>query len=113
MPFVFDPLVSISFLFFQIGSRYLKFDITKAQSKILAHPYTQTLLYASVIYYSTRNIINTVIIMIITYVLFNILFNEYSEYNILPSKLLFDENISDNFISYRENYKTNQERYHS
>lgn len=113
MPLAFDPLVSISFLFFQIGSRYLKINITKAQAKILSHPYVQGLLYISIVYYSTRNVENTFIIVLMTYLLVNILLNENSKYNILPSKLLYEENLSDVLVSYRENYKTNFEKYHS
>jgi hypothetical protein len=113
MPLAFDPLVSISFLFFQIGSRYLKIDVTKAQAKILSHPYVQGILYISIVYYSTRNIENTIIIFVMSYILVNILLNENSQYNILPSKLLYEENLSDILVSYRENYKTNFEKYHS
>lgn len=112
MPLVFDPLLSLSFLFVQIGNRYLKINVTKAQSRIIYHPYFQTILYASVVYYSTRNILNTAIIVVASYVLLYVLLNENSEYNILPSKLLYEENISQELISYRENYKTNFEKLH-
>jgi hypothetical protein len=113
MAFAFDPLISISVLFFQIGSRYLKFDITKTQAKILHHPYTQLILYASIVYYSTRSVVNTIIVVVMTYLFIYILFNENNEYNILPSKLLYEENISNTLVSYRENYKKNFERLHS
>ena len=112
MPFAFDPLLSISFLFFQIGSRYLKINPTKAQVKILSHPYIQVLLYISIVYYSTRNVENTIIIVVMSYILVNILLNENSQYNILPSKLLYEENLSDVLVSYKENYKNNLKKYH-
>lgn len=112
MPVAFDPLVSISFLFFQIGSRYLKLDVTKAQAKILSHHYTQIVLYMSVVYYSTRNIFHTFVIVFMSFIFFKILLNENSEYNILPSKFLFEENLSDVLISYRESYKKNLEKFH-
>lgn len=112
MPLAFDPLVSISFLFFQIGSRYLKFDVTKVQARILSHPYVQIVLYASVVYYSTRSLLHTVTIVAMSYILLKILLNENSEYNILPSKLLYEEKLSDVLVSYRENYKENFEKYH-
>ena len=113
MPLAFDPLVSISFLFFQIGSRYLKIDVTKAQAKILSHPYVQISLYASIVYYSTRSIEHTIFILLMSYIFFKILLNENSEFNILPSKFLYEEKLSDVLISYRENYKKNLEKYHS
>lgn len=112
MSFTFDPLVSLSFVLFQIGSRYLKINLTKAQEKILSKPITQGILYASIIFYSTRNLFHTLFIVILSYVFLFVLFNENHKHNILSPKWLYDEKLIDTMISYKENYKKNFEKYH-
>lgn len=90
---IFDPLLLISIMFFHIGNRYLKIEITKVQEKILLHPYTQFFLYVILVYYSTRDILFTIIIVIASYLLLFVLFNEKSKYHILSKEWLKKENL--------------------
>jgi hypothetical protein len=88
-----DPLYSIVFILFQVGNRYLKINITKAQQEIVQHPVMQTVMYFAIIYYSTKNVKLSLFIAFITLMLYNILLNEDSPYNVLSEKWLNEKQI--------------------
>lgn len=109
----FDPLLLLSIMFFQIGNRYLKINLTKAQEKLLMHPYTQIGLYFMIVYYSTRDLKMTIFIVLLSSLFFFILFNEQSKYHILSEEWLQKENIKTDennekeVINMTESYKNN------
>lgn len=113
MNFGFDPLVSLSIIMLQVSNRYMKINITPAQEKILMHPFTQIAMYASIIYFTTKNILLTLFIVIISYLFLVVLFNENHRLNILPKGWLYKENLTDiKSESCKEKYKNNLEKYH-
>lgn len=107
MSLIIDPLNIFAIILMQLANRYLKIDLTKIQEKIVIHPITQLAMYGSVIYLTTRNILTTLIIIVATYVLVHILFNENHHLNILPPKLL-----NKDITSAKELYKNNITVYH-
>jgi len=108
-----DPFFSIIFILFQVGNRYLKVNVTKAQEEILKHPLMQLIMYFSIIYYSTKNISLSVFIAIITLLLYNILLNENNQYNVLSEKWLNEKQILKKPLqSYKESYKNNIQDLH-
>ena len=114
MSIAFDPLFSLSIILLQISNRFMKISITPAQEKILMHPITQTAMYASIIYFTTKNMILTCLIVIISYMFLTILFNENHKMNILPRQWLYKQNlIPDAGQSSKEMYKNNMDRYHN
>jgi hypothetical protein len=113
MNFGFDPLVSLSIIMLQVSNRYMRINITPAQEKILMHPITQISMYASIIYFTTKNILLTLFIVIISYLFLVVLFNENHRLNILPKDWLYKEKLSDVMSeSSKEMYKNNLEKYH-
>jgi|SaaInl85LU_5_DNA_1037374.scaffolds.fasta_scaffold37097_3 hypothetical protein len=108
-----DPLFSLVFILFQVGNRYLKINITKAQEEILKHPFMQIMMYFSIIYYSTKNITLSFFISIITLLLYNILLNENSQYNLLSEKWLNEKQILKKPLKlYKDVYKSNMQNLH-
>ena len=109
----FDPLVSLSIILLQVSNRFMKINITPAQEKILMHPITQISMYASIIYFTTKNIPITCIIVLVSYLFFFILFNENNKLNILPKEWLYREKlITERHPSCKETYKNNLLLYH-
>jgi len=108
-----DPMSSIVFILFQIGNRYLNINTTTAQQEILQHPLMQVVMFFSIIYYSTKNILLSIFIATITLILYNILLNEHHPYNVLSERWLNEKQILNKpFKSYIELYKTNIDTLH-
>ena len=104
----FDPLSIMTILFVQIGGKYLNFEITKAQEKILKHPVVQSFIFFSILYITTKNIFLSFTILILSYVSFKILFNENHKYNIISKEWLKNEGlIQDDIISLKRLYHHN------
>ena len=93
---IFGTLEPLSILFFivvQIGGRYLKIDLTPAQQKLINNSMFQSIILLSIIYVSTKNFTNSIIIVMVIYICIYVLFNENHKYNILSKKWLYDEKI--------------------
>lgn len=93
---IFGTLEPLSILFFivvQIGGRYLKIDLTPAQQKLINNSMFQSIILLSIIYVSTKNFTNSIIIVMVLYICIYVLFNENHKYNILSKKWLYDEKI--------------------
>jgi hypothetical protein len=88
-----EPLSILFFIVVQIGGRYLKLDLTPAQQKLINNSIFQSIILISIIYMSTKNFTNSIIIVIVIYICIHILFNEHHKYNILSRKWLYDEKI--------------------
>lgn len=114
MNFNFDPLSSFAVILMQIGNRYLKLNITKAQEKILQSNVTQLILYFCIIFFYTKSIPVAIIMVSVSYTLMFILLNENHKYNILPKQWLYKEKlINEPTIHYVNTYKENMKDYHS
>ena len=110
----FDPITFITIILLQIANRYLKLDMTKAQEKIIMHPYTQMAMYCSVIYFTTKSVPFTLIILLITYICAQILFNENHRLNVLSKSWLYDQKIIDEKPEgKKQKYIENLQKYHS
>ena len=90
-----DPLFILSTTFIQIGARYLDFDLTPIQKKLLKSKVIQTIILFCIIYMSTRDIIKSFVIIIFLYLCIYVLFNENHEYNIISNFILEQEGIID------------------
>jgi hypothetical protein len=90
---IIDPLTALSFVILQVGGSSLKYDLSEAQKKILSHPYMQIIIFIAIVYFSTKNVLSTIIISILFYILIYILFNEKHKYNLLSKKWLYKEKI--------------------
>ena len=88
-----EPLSILFFIVVQIGGRYLKLDLTPAQQKLINNSIFQSIILISIIYMSTKNFTNSIIIVMVIYICIYVLFNENHKYNILSKKWLYDEKI--------------------
>lgn len=82
-----DPILIISASIMQIGARHLDFNLTPIQKEIVKHKYFQIFILFSILYITTRDLIKTIIILCFLYLCIYILFNEYSNYNLLSKPL--------------------------
>jgi hypothetical protein len=101
-----EPLSMIFLILVQVGSRYLRIELTPAQQKIINNVVVQSIILFAIILMATKNIGNSLIIVCFIYLCVNILFNENHKYNILSKKWLIEENIISN-----SNYKSLKETY--
>ena len=106
MSFNFDPLNLFAIFLMQLANRYMKFDLTENQEKLMMHPFTQVAMYTSVVYLTTRNIPITLLVIFISYTCIYILFNEKHHLNLISPLNKSDE-------SAKEIYKNNVYKYHS
>jgi len=107
-----DPIYTLIFIVSNLGHRYIKHDITIAQDKILNHSVTQTFMYFSIVYFSTRNLPLSIVIVVITYLLFKVFLNENNRYNIFSKSWLYQNKIIDEYISDKDVYINNIYRNH-
>lgn len=110
----FDPISILMILIFQVGNRFAKITLTKAQEKILVHPVTQFVMFFCIAYYSTKNVITSLLIIVTAYLFLNVWFNENHKYNILSEKWLISEKIISQLPDTRikETYKMNLKKFH-
>lgn len=78
-----DPILIISAAVMQLGARHLDFELTPLQKQIIKHKYFQIFILFCILYITTRDIFKTLIILCFLYLCIYILFNEYSNYNLL------------------------------
>ena len=105
-----EPLSVFMFILVQIGGRFLKFDLTKAQEKLIQNNIVQTLIFFAIVLIATRDVLTTIVIVLVTYICINILFNENHKYNVLSKKWLHEENIitlDTTTISLKDKYYNN------
>lgn len=105
-----EPLSILFLVLVQIGGRYLKIELTNAQQKIINNPIFQAIILFSVILMTTKNIITSFAIVLITYLFMNVLFNENHKYNILSKEWLKAEKLIKNeksVISLKDIYYKN------
>jgi len=104
-----EPISIFFLILVQIGGRYLKIDLTKAQQKIINEPFFQAMILFALIYVTTKNVLTSITIVALVYLFVHILFNENHKYNILSKQWLKNENfITDgNYMSLKEIYLKN------
>jgi hypothetical protein len=114
MPAAFDPMLSFVIIMLQVGNKYLRYDVTKAQEKILMLPHMQLAMYFCIMYFYTKSIPYTIFIVVISTLLLYVLLNENSRYHILPKSWLYEEKLIDTKqASEKEVYKNNLQKFHS
>lgn len=79
-----DPIVlnSVSIFLVQIGSRFLNFNFTDAQKKMLQHPWVQSIILAAMFYLGTRSLWIAIALILFYHLCLYFLLNEHSSYNI-------------------------------
>lgn len=82
---------ALSIFFMQIGARFVQFRFTDAQKKIIEHPYTQCALLFAMFLASSRNILVSLFLVSIYYLIVQVLLNEVHPWNIYSKEWLQKE----------------------
>jgi ABC-type multidrug transport system fused ATPase/permease subunit len=109
MDISYEPLSIITLILVQIGGRFLKFDLTHVQQKLINHPVVQAIILLAMIFFATKNLLVSVLIVLVVFLFLYILLNENHKYNLLPRKWLSEESeiIDTSVKSIKEIYKEN------
>lgn len=104
-----EPLSLLMLLLVQVGGRFLKFELTKAQEKLIQNSIVQAIILFAIIFITTRNFITSILIVALVNISIHILFNENSRYNILSKKWLKNEKLlkDDKLTSLKDIYYRN------
>ena len=107
-----DPILlnSVSVFLVQIGSRFLSFNFTDAQKRMIQHPWVQSFILFALFYVSTRNVVVSLGLLMVYYLCLYFLLNEQSKYNIYDKRWLIQEgfqktSLVDKTKEYYENIK--------
>jgi hypothetical protein len=109
MDISYEPLSIITLILVQIGGRFLKFDLTEMQQKLIQHPIIQAIILLSMIFFTTKNLLFSITIVIVVFMFLHILLNENHKYNILPRKWLTEKtkNLDNSIKPIKDIYKDN------
>ena len=109
MDISYEPLSIITLILVQIGGRFLKFDLTHVQQKLINHPAVQSLILLAMIFFATKNLLVSILIVIVVFLFLYILLNENHKYNLLPRKWLLEEkeNMDSSIKPIKDIYKEN------
>ena len=104
-----DPIVlnSVSIFLVQIGSRFLNFNFTDAQKKMLQHPWVQSIILAAMFYLGTRSLWITIALILFYHLCLYFLLNEHSSYNIYNRRWLEQEGFQSQQTPKTEIYRKN------
>ena len=89
IPGFVDPLAIASAFIMHTGNR--KDNLTAAQKEIVDHPLAKMVILFGLFYITTRNLMWSVILIILYYTLIYVLFNETHPMNVLSPKWLIDK----------------------
>jgi len=109
MDISYEPLSIITLILVQIGGRFLKFDLTEVQQKLINHPVIQAAILLAMIFFTTKNLMVSILIVLVVFLFLYILLNENHKYNLLPRKWLLEEtkNFDNSIKSIKDVYKEN------
>ena len=91
----------------QIGSRFIQFNLTDAQKKLIQNPVSQSLLLLFMFYAASRRLVVSVVMVVLYYVVTFILLNEKHPLNIYSRKWLMREGFIDQVEDVKKVYYEN------
>ena len=86
-----DPFALVSAFMMHVGARNIQFEFTDAQRRVLSHPVTKLAIMFGLFYITTRNLIWSVCLVGIYFILVNMLLNENHPLNIYSKAWLQNE----------------------
>lgn len=93
----------------QVGARFINFNFTEAQKRMIQHPFIQNLILFAMFYISSRNPWISLTLLFIYNVCLYYLLNEYSQFNIYNKKWLEREG----FVPYQQKKSINENYYNN
>lgn len=104
-----EPLSILMLLLVQVGGRFLKFELTKAQERLIQNNLVQAIILFAIVFITTKNLITSILLVSLVQICMHVLFNENSKYNILSRKWLKNEKLlkDDKLTSLKDIYYRN------
>ena len=103
----FDPILIVSVIIMQIGARHLDLELTDFQKKLIKNKIVQALILFGLVYIPVRDILKTLLIMLLIYLIVYVFFNENNNYNLFSKKVLYNEGIIKNYNDIKKKYYNN------
>ena len=79
-------LIGITMLLLNVGSKYVNFNFTKAQEQMLRDGLAREILIFAIVFMGTRDIIYAILLTAAFKILSEVVFNEKSDYCMMPEK---------------------------
>jgi len=100
---------AVTMISMQVGSRFIQFNLTTAQKKLIQHPVSQSLLLLFLFYAASRKLLLSIIMVVLYYFIVFILLNEHHPFNIYSRKWLMEEGFleEDTVDHLKNNYYNN------
>lgn len=86
---------AIAMIAMQISARFVQFNLTDAQKKLIQHPVTQSLLLLFMFFAASRKLLLSIVMMLLYYVIVFVLLNEKHSFNIYSRNWLLKEGFLD------------------
>jgi len=102
-----DPLLILSLVIMNIGAKFLDIKLTDFQQKIIKNHIVQGIILFSMVYIGIRDILKSIIIVFMIYLLIYVLLNEKHQFNIYSKRLLYNEGIIQNYNNIKDKYYLN------
>lgn len=102
--FAFDPVLIISLVLMQVGAKYLDLQLTEFQKKIIKNNLIQAIILFGIVYIPVRDIIKSILIVCLIYLIIYVLFNENHKFNIYSKKWLYNEGIIKEYDDIKNKY---------
>lgn len=83
--------IGLMMLLLNLGGRFLGLEISKEQEKFFTHPWVRRMLFFTVLFVATRNVIVALIMTVFVVLFVSVLFNENSNFYMGKSLLGSDE----------------------
>ncbi len=100
----FDPILMISLILMQIGAKYLDLELTEFQKKIIKNNFIQAIILFGIVYIPVRNVLKSIIIVCIIYLVIYVLFNENHKLNVYSKQWLYNEGIIKEYENLKDKY---------
>ena len=101
---VFDPILIISLIFMQIGAKYFDLELTEFQKKLIKNNFIQAIILFGIVYIPVRDVLKSIIIVCLIYLVIYVLFNENHKFNIYSKKWLYNEGIIKEYEDFKKKY---------
>lgn len=107
-----DPVAIISAFFLHVGARNIQFDFTEAQKRLFSLPVTRLIVLFAMFYVSTRNLLWSLVLVGVYFLLVSMLLNEHHPLNVFSKHWLQTEGfISPNLQKQGEEERSPYETY--
>ena len=88
----------------QIGAKYFDLELTEFQKKLIKNNFIQAIILFGIVYIPVRDVLKSIIIVCLIYLVIYVLFNENHKFNIYSKKWLYNEGIIKEYEDFKKKY---------